>query len=86
MVDGVTSIYGEDYIVLRFIQARNPEWVLKPFLAKFDPAATWIDDLEPAFGEDRFFFEGDESDLESADRVELGVGAGAGPDTFQSGT
>lgn len=27
-----------------------------PFHAAFDPAATWFDDLEPAFGEREFFF------------------------------
>ena len=90
LVDGVTSIYGDDYFVLRFIQARNPEWVRKPFLAKFDPAATWIDDLQPAFGEDRFFFEREDSDLEPSRRVESGFGAGAGvgagADTVSFGT
>jgi hypothetical protein len=29
----------------------------RPFLAKYDENATWLDQLEPAFGEDRFFFE-----------------------------
>jgi hypothetical protein len=32
----------------------------RPFFARFDPAATWLDDLRPAFGEQRFFFEDDE--------------------------
>ena len=28
----------------------------KPFFAKFDPKATWLTDLVPAFGEREFFF------------------------------
>ena len=29
----------------------------KTFFAKYDTAATWLDDLTPALGEERFFFE-----------------------------
>ena len=29
----------------------------KTFFAKYDPKASWLDDLEPAFGEKEFFFE-----------------------------
>ena len=43
--------------VLKFIQARNPAWVGKTFFAKYDTAATWLDDLTPALGEERFFFD-----------------------------
>lgn len=57
VVTGVTHIHGEDVFVLQFIQARDPEWVNRPFFAKFDAAATWLDDLQPAFGESEFFFE-----------------------------
>ena len=56
-VQGVTRVAGEKVFVLRFIQARNPDWVQRPFFARFDPRATWLDDLEPAFGEPAFFFE-----------------------------
>ncbi len=56
-VQGVTEIGGEKVFVLRFIQGRNPEWVQRPFFAKFDPEATWFDDLEPAFGEEKWFWE-----------------------------
>ncbi|HEX5515735.1 MAG TPA: lysine 2,3-aminomutase [Gammaproteobacteria bacterium] len=55
-VQGITEIGGEKVFVLRFIQGRNPDWVQRPFFAKYDPAATWLDDLQPAFAEDRFFF------------------------------
>ena len=44
-------------MVCDFIQARDPSWVRKPFLAEFDEGAVWFDDLRPAFGKERFFFE-----------------------------
>ena len=56
-VQGVTEIQGEKVFVLRFIQARNPDWVQRPFFARYDEQATWLDQLRPAFGEERFFFE-----------------------------
>jgi KamA family protein len=55
-IQGVTEINGEKVFVLRFIQARNPDWVQRPFFAKYDEQATWLDHLEPAFGEEAFFF------------------------------
>ncbi len=57
---GVSEIRGEKVFVLRFLQGRNPDWVHRPFFARFDPEATWLDELQPAFGEDRFFFEKEE--------------------------
>jgi KamA family protein len=58
-VEGVTSIAGRDYFVLSFLQARNPDWCKRPFLAELDREATWLSDLRPAFGEPEFFFEAD---------------------------
>lgn len=57
VVDGISEVAGEKVFVLSFMQGRNPDWVKRPFFAKFDPEATWLDDLEPAFGANRFFFE-----------------------------
>ena len=54
---GTTYVYNEEVFVLRFIQARNPDWVGKPFFARYDPNATWFTDLKPALGEREFFFE-----------------------------
>ncbi len=54
---GVSDINGEKVISMRMLQGRNPDWVLRPFFAKFDPEALWVDDLSPAFGEEKFFFE-----------------------------
>ncbi len=63
-VDGIVTIGGEKVFALQFLQARNPDWVRKPFYAKFDPEATWLDDLVPAFGEKRFFFETEQDEVE----------------------
>lgn len=56
-VMGVTEVYGEKVFVLRFIQGRNATWVDKPFFALYDPQATWLSGLKPAFGDHTFFFE-----------------------------
>ena len=50
-------VNGEEAFVLKFLQAREVDLVGKTFFAKYDTSATWLDDLEPAFGEERFFFE-----------------------------
>ncbi len=54
---GVSEIHDEKVFVLRFLQGRNPDWVHRPFFARYNPDAIWLDDLEPAFGESEFFFE-----------------------------
>jgi KamA family protein len=56
-IQGVTEVAGEKVFVLRLIQGRNPDWVQRPFFAKYNEDATWLNHLEPAFGEDRFFFD-----------------------------
>lgn len=56
-IEGITEIHGEKVFVLNFIQARNPDWVKRPFFAKFDTRAIWLNDLKPAFGEHKFFYE-----------------------------
>ncbi len=57
IVNGIAEIMGEKVFALRFVQARDPDWVRRPFYAKFDERATWLDQLEPAFGAREFFFE-----------------------------
>lgn len=54
---GVTEVMGQKVFALQFLQGRNPDWVAKPFFAKYDPKVIWVDDLYPAFGKDKFFFE-----------------------------
>ena len=56
-IQGVTEIGGESVLALRFIQGRNPDWVQRPFFARYDEAATWLDQLQPALGEREFFYE-----------------------------
>ena len=68
LVDGITEVAGEKVFVLKFLQGRDPKWANRIFFAKYDPKATWMSDLQPAFGEERFFFEAavDEALAESA--------------------
>jgi len=49
-IDGVAEIAGESVFVLRFLQARDPSLVGRPFFAHRDPAAIWLTDLKPALG------------------------------------
>ena len=55
-IDGVAQVNDQKVMVFRMLQGRDPEWVNKPFFAKYDENAIWLDDLKPAF-EDKFFFE-----------------------------
>ena len=64
----MTEIAGEKVFVLRFIQGRNPDWVQRPFFAKYDEEATWLDQLVPAFGETKWFWQ-DEYDAIREDRL-----------------
>ncbi len=59
VVTGVTEIKGEKVFILNFLQCRNPDLVGMPFFAKYNADATWLDQLEPAFGEKEFFYEKD---------------------------
>ena len=61
-VDGIAEIAGQKVFVLHMIQARDPDLVGSPFFARYDPDATWLSDLEPAFAA-RFPFEPDPEDL-----------------------
>jgi len=54
---GPVEVDGRKLIALNFIQARNPDWVQRPFFAECDDHAAWLDELRPAFGEPRFFYE-----------------------------
>lgn len=54
---GIAEAAGRKVFALRFIQGRNPDWVARPFFAKYDSKAVWLDELYPAFGEAKFFFE-----------------------------
>lgn len=78
---GVTKIGRAKAIVLRFLQGRNPNWVQKPFLAKYDGGAIWIDGLKPLEGE-KFFFEKDLKEILLKEASSIGneySTAGGGP-------
>lgn len=57
LVDGVAEVHGERALALKFLQAREPAWNNRVFFAKYDEKATWLDDLVPAFGERRWFWQ-----------------------------
>ena len=61
VVLGTQEVKGEKVFILSFLRGRNREWVGRPFFARFDPQATWLDQLKPAFGERRFFFEDEDA-------------------------
>ncbi len=54
---GSDKIHGEKVLVLNMLQARNSDFVMKPFFAEYNERAFWIDDLKPAFGANKFLFE-----------------------------
>ena len=60
---GVTTVSNKSVFIVEYLQARQPDLVRIPFFAKYDPNATWYDQLEPAFESDRPFF------LEDPDEV-----------------
>jgi L-lysine 2,3-aminomutase len=52
---GLLKIGDENTIVLQFVQARNPSWIQKLFLAKYNIDALWLNELKP-FNTEKFFF------------------------------
>lgn len=46
LIDGVVGQGETQRFLLKFIQCRNPQLINKPFYAKFDETATWLDELE----------------------------------------
>ena len=66
-VIGTAQIGDEPVFVLQFLQARNPQWTGRPFFAKYDEKASWLDQLKPAFGEETFFYENELHELQNAD-------------------
>ncbi|WP_116137453.1 KamA family radical SAM protein [Trinickia diaoshuihuensis] len=73
MVDGIVELAGEKVFALQLLQGRNPDWVRRPFYAKFDPNATWYDELVPAFGEKQFFFEKELAEMGAGHETPLHV-------------
>jgi L-lysine 2,3-aminomutase len=65
------NIKDEKLFLLQFLQGRNPEWVKKPFFAKFNPDAVWLTDLEPALGKEKFFWEDEYNSMYDLKHEEL---------------
>ncbi|HZW10273.1 MAG TPA: hypothetical protein VFF69_10260 [Phycisphaerales bacterium] len=53
---GVTEVLGQRAFCLEFLQARQPDLVRRPFFARYDPQASWYDQLEPLTPGDAPFF------------------------------
>ncbi|MGH4023844.1 MAG: KamA family radical SAM protein [Pseudonocardiaceae bacterium] len=58
IVDGVVELDRGPAFALRFLQARDPVLVGRPFHATFDPHAEWWDELRPYSKQDQEFFPG----------------------------
>lgn len=56
-ISGIGEIMGQKVFVLTILQARNPQWTKIPFFAQYNETATWLNELKPAFGQDRFFYQ-----------------------------
>lgn len=57
---GVSEVYNKLVSVFTMVQGRNDEWVNKPFFAEYNENAGWIDEIKPAFGQEKFFFQLDD--------------------------
>ncbi|HKB87724.1 MAG TPA: hypothetical protein VKD08_16220 [Ignavibacteriaceae bacterium] len=62
-IEGIAEVRGEKVFVLTLLQARNPEWCKRPFFAKYDPNVSWYNELMPAFGEHKFFFQDEMNEI-----------------------
>ncbi len=73
---GVTRVRGEKVFALTFLQARNRDWVGRPFFAVFNEKAEWLTDLRPAFGEGEFFYSREFRSMLKTDEDTKGVYSG----------
>lgn len=76
---GVGDLGDQKALILRFLQGRNPQWVQRPFLAKYDENAIWLDDLRPFSGEKFFFEEELEQLLKNDQTAEINLTGGGPP-------
>jgi KamA family protein len=70
LVDGVIDVGGRPHFVLKFLQARNPEWVGRLFLAEYSDRAAWLDELQPAGGAAQFFFADEMAEIKRQRRIQ----------------
>ncbi len=55
LVEGICQIGGKKVFALKMLQARDPSLVGEILFAQYDPEATWLGDLKPAFGDKPLF-------------------------------
>ncbi|HLA22644.1 MAG TPA: lysine 2,3-aminomutase [Nitrosopumilaceae archaeon] len=67
---GVVNVGKKKAFVLSFLQGRNPKWVQRPFLAKYDEDVIWIDELKP-FRHKKFFFEDELNCILDKDKIPI---------------
>jgi L-lysine 2,3-aminomutase len=72
---GATWIGDRRVLTLRMLQARDPNWAMRPFFAEYDESAVWLSDLRPAFGEKKFFWEDELQAMYEADAERAGLAA-----------
>ena len=82
-IEGIAEIRGEKVFVLTLLQARNPDWCKRPFFAKFDLKATWLDQLKPAFGEKQFFYQDELNEIITSQNGQIFFGDDVEEDTMQ---
>jgi KamA family protein len=68
---GTVDVGRKKALVLRFLQGRNPKWVQRPFLAKYDEGAIWIDELKPFSGK-KFFYEDELEKITGTPKTNVG--------------
>ena len=54
---GPSMSAGPGKVEVQGVSEINGEKVQRPFFAGYDEKATWLDQLQPAFGEEKFFFQ-----------------------------
>jgi len=62
---GTTLVNGEKAFALKFVEARNMEWMDKVFLAKYDEQENTVELLKP-FDTDKYFFEDELKEIEES--------------------
>lgn len=72
LIEGTAEVGGEKVFVLKFLQGRKPSWVNRPFFARFDDKAAWLDELKPAFDEPAFFYESEMGRIKKLGRPKSG--------------
>ncbi|PVZ72057.1 hypothetical protein [Pelagibaculum spongiae] len=55
-VEGIGQIRDEQIFILKMLHSTNTQWNQRLFYAQYDDNAHWLDQLQPAFTKDKFFF------------------------------